>query len=81
MICLQKSLATIMKKIFYQSSAIFEPNMNVPARPERVSEQNQNKHKALTTSELKDCLMWLKTPERQTKVEVEKLFFVITSSG
>lgn len=66
------------------SSAIFELNMNVPANPkspERVSEQNQNQHNILTTSELKDCRMCPKTPERKNQVELEKLPFVITSSG
>ncbi|KAJ8937929.1 hypothetical protein NQ318_005536 [Aromia moschata] len=39
------------------------------------------KETSRTYSELKDCLMWPKTPERKNKRQVERLPFVISSSG
>lgn len=48
---------------------------------ENLSPTVSDKNTTYSSYQLSDCLMWPKTPERKNKRQVERLPFVITSSG
>ncbi|KAK4873512.1 hypothetical protein RN001_015541 [Aquatica leii] len=75
-----ENIIEISKVIEVESSI---PNVNkAPANLlDQSNKGNNNEPLSSTSSELNDCLMWPKTPERKNKRQMERLPFVISSSG